>query len=134
MCDLSFPMQAVHQFDQFTEHTSGCFHPRGLEVILNSEVWDLRTFKLLRCESGRQGLCVWDLKVRRFTIGVRVYKAGRGFVCGPAWRAASRGQEVILNSEVWDLCSSSLRHEERGFVVGPARLQAARVQGRAVCV
>ncbi|KAG1680099.1 hypothetical protein FOA52_000212 [Chlamydomonas sp. UWO 241] len=45
--DLRAPRQ-VHTFDQFTEHTSGCFHPRGLEVILNSEVWDLRSFKLLR--------------------------------------------------------------------------------------
>ena len=40
--------QAIHQFDQFTDQTSGCFHPRGLEVILNSEVWDMRTLKLLR--------------------------------------------------------------------------------------
>ncbi len=39
----------LSQFDQFqTDHTSGCFHPHGLEVILNSEVWDLRTLKLLR--------------------------------------------------------------------------------------
>ena len=41
-------LQAVHQFDQFTEQTSGSFHPRGLEVILNSEVWDMRTLRLLR--------------------------------------------------------------------------------------
>ncbi|GAX77992.1 hypothetical protein CEUSTIGMA_g5434.t1, partial [Chlamydomonas eustigma] len=45
--DLRVP-KAIHHFDQFTELSSGCFHPRGLEVILNSEVWDLRTFKLLR--------------------------------------------------------------------------------------
>lgn len=40
--------RAVHTFDQFTDFSSGCFHPAGLEVVLNSEVWDLRTFKLLR--------------------------------------------------------------------------------------
>ncbi|KAL5216739.1 hypothetical protein ABZP36_008140 [Zizania latifolia] len=38
----------VHQFDQFTDYGGGGFHPAGNEVILNSEVWDLRKFKLLR--------------------------------------------------------------------------------------
>ncbi|WVZ87815.1 hypothetical protein U9M48_034392 [Paspalum notatum var. saurae] len=38
----------VHQFDQFTDYCGGGFHPAGNEVILNSEVWDLRKFKLLR--------------------------------------------------------------------------------------
>lgn len=32
------PMQAV----------GSAFHPGGLELILNSEVWDLRSFKLMR--------------------------------------------------------------------------------------
>ncbi|KAJ4779581.1 DDB1-and CUL4-associated factor 1 [Rhynchospora pubera] len=39
---------AVHRFDQFTDYGGGGFHPSGNEVILNSEVWDLRKFKLLR--------------------------------------------------------------------------------------
>ncbi|XP_024528210.1 DDB1- and CUL4-associated factor homolog 1-like isoform X2 [Selaginella moellendorffii] len=39
---------AVHRFDQFTDYCGGGFHPAGNEVIINSEVWDLRTFKLLR--------------------------------------------------------------------------------------
>ena len=43
-------IQAIHQFDQFTDLQTGCFHPRGLEIILNSEVWDMRTLRLLRCE------------------------------------------------------------------------------------
>ncbi|KAG8066834.1 hypothetical protein GUJ93_ZPchr0004g40143 [Zizania palustris] len=38
----------VYQFDQFTDYGGGGFHPAGNEVILNSEVWDLRKFKLLR--------------------------------------------------------------------------------------
>uniref|UniRef100_A0ACD5V8R1 Uncharacterized protein n=1 Tax=Avena sativa TaxID=4498 RepID=A0ACD5V8R1_AVESA len=38
----------IHQFDQFTDYCGGGFHPAGNEVILNSEVWDLRKFKLLR--------------------------------------------------------------------------------------
>ncbi|KAM0946292.1 putative transcription factor WD40-like family [Dioscorea sansibarensis] len=38
----------VHRFDQFTDYGGGGFHPAGNEVILNSEVWDLRKFKLLR--------------------------------------------------------------------------------------
>ncbi len=40
--------RAVHTFDQFTDFSSGCFHPAGLEVVLNSEIWDLRTYRLLR--------------------------------------------------------------------------------------
>ncbi|XP_074658215.1 DDB1- and CUL4-associated factor 1-like [Tubulanus polymorphus] len=39
--------RAVHKFDKFNAHISGIFHPMGLEVIVNTEVWDLRTFNLL---------------------------------------------------------------------------------------
>ncbi|OVA04165.1 WD40 repeat [Macleaya cordata] len=38
----------VRRFDQFTDYGGGGFHPGGNEVIINSEVWDLRKFKLLR--------------------------------------------------------------------------------------
>ncbi|KAG2501358.1 hypothetical protein HYH03_001148 [Edaphochlamys debaryana] len=46
---------AVHQFDQFTDVGSGAFHPGGLEVILNSEVWDLRSQRLLRSVPSLDG-------------------------------------------------------------------------------
>ncbi|XP_042434385.1 DDB1- and CUL4-associated factor homolog 1-like isoform X1 [Zingiber officinale] len=39
---------AIHRFEQFTDYGGGGFHPAGNEVIINSEVWDLRKFKLLR--------------------------------------------------------------------------------------
>lgn len=37
----------VHTFDQLS--TTGCsvFHPQGSEIIINTEVWDTRTFRLL---------------------------------------------------------------------------------------
>ncbi|XP_073131908.1 DDB1- and CUL4-associated factor homolog 1 [Henckelia pumila] len=38
----------IHRFDQFTDHGGGGFHPAGNEVIINSEVWDLRNLRLLR--------------------------------------------------------------------------------------
>ncbi|KAL0330949.1 UNVERIFIED_CONTAM: DDB1- and CUL4-associated factor1 [Sesamum angustifolium] len=38
----------IHRFDQFTDYGGGGFHPAGNEVIINSEVWDLRNFRLLR--------------------------------------------------------------------------------------
>ncbi|KAK3034786.1 hypothetical protein RJ639_034386 [Escallonia herrerae] len=38
----------VHRFDQFSDYGGGGFHPAGNEVIINSEVWDLRNFRLLR--------------------------------------------------------------------------------------
>ncbi|XP_072307893.1 DDB1- and CUL4-associated factor 1-like isoform X1 [Eucyclogobius newberryi] len=40
--------RAVHKFDKFNTNISGVFHPSALEVIINTEIWDLRTFHLLR--------------------------------------------------------------------------------------
>eukprot|EP00794_Sanderia_malayensis_P006284 gene6285-7007_t len=37
----------VHKFDKFNDFVSGVFHPSGLEIIINSEIWDIRTFHLL---------------------------------------------------------------------------------------
>ncbi|XP_063632309.1 protein mahjong [Cydia splendana] len=38
----------IHKFDKLNQTHSGVFHPNSLEVISNTEVWDLRTFHLLR--------------------------------------------------------------------------------------
>lgn len=38
----------IHKFDKLNNTLSGVFHPNGLEVVSNTEVWDLRTFHLLR--------------------------------------------------------------------------------------
>jgi HIV-1 Vpr-binding protein len=38
----------IHKFDKLNENINGVFHPNGLEIICNSEVWDVRTFKLLK--------------------------------------------------------------------------------------
>jgi len=43
----------VHKFDKLNESISGVFHPRGMEIIANSEVWDMRTFKLCKSKSFR---------------------------------------------------------------------------------
>lgn len=40
--------RALHRFDRLTNYAGGVFNPSGREVIINSEVWDLHTFKLLR--------------------------------------------------------------------------------------
>nr|XP_039264269.1 DDB1- and CUL4-associated factor 1-like [Styela clava] len=37
----------IHKFDQFNTTISGVFHPNGLQVVINSEVWDLRNYHLL---------------------------------------------------------------------------------------
>ncbi|KAJ7999324.1 hypothetical protein DPEC_G00193200 [Dallia pectoralis] len=39
--------RAIHKFDKFNMNMSGVFHPNRLEVIINTEIWDLRTFHLL---------------------------------------------------------------------------------------
>ncbi|XP_047124036.1 DDB1- and CUL4-associated factor 1 isoform X2 [Hydra vulgaris] len=36
----------IHKFDKFNDFVSGVFNPSGLEIIINSEVWDIRTFHL----------------------------------------------------------------------------------------
>lgn len=38
----------IHKFDKLNQTLSGVFHPNGLEVVSNTEIWDLRTFHLLR--------------------------------------------------------------------------------------
>ncbi|CAK8675992.1 unnamed protein product [Clavelina lepadiformis] len=37
----------IHKFDKFNSSISGDFHPKGLEVIINTEIWDLRSYHLL---------------------------------------------------------------------------------------
>ena len=38
----------IHKLDKLNQTLSGVFHPSGLEIISNAEVWDLRTFHLMR--------------------------------------------------------------------------------------
>ncbi|XP_044248914.2 protein mahjong isoform X1 [Drosophila takahashii] len=38
----------IHKFEKFNQCISGVFHPNCLEIIANTEVWDLRTFHLLQ--------------------------------------------------------------------------------------
>ncbi|XP_034255066.1 DDB1- and CUL4-associated factor 1 isoform X2 [Thrips palmi] len=38
----------IHKLDKLNQSISGVFHPNGLEIVANTEVWDLRTFHLLR--------------------------------------------------------------------------------------
>lgn len=42
------PTSPVHTFDQFSDDISGVFHPNGREVIINTEVWDLRNCRLIQ--------------------------------------------------------------------------------------
>uniref|UniRef100_A0A8D8ZHD1 Protein mahjong n=1 Tax=Cacopsylla melanoneura TaxID=428564 RepID=A0A8D8ZHD1_9HEMI len=41
----------IHKFDKLNQSLSGVFHPNNLEIVSNTEVWDLRTFHLLRTVS-----------------------------------------------------------------------------------
>ncbi|KAK9743853.1 hypothetical protein QE152_g8253 [Popillia japonica] len=38
----------IHKLDKLNQTQSGVFHPNGLEIVSNTEVWDIRTFHLLR--------------------------------------------------------------------------------------
>jgi HIV-1 Vpr-binding protein len=45
--DYRIRNQIVHRFDRLSTHGVSVFHPSGNEVIINSEIWDVRTFRLL---------------------------------------------------------------------------------------
>lgn len=39
----------IHKFDKLNENLNGVFNPKnGLEIISNTEIWDVRTFHLLK--------------------------------------------------------------------------------------
>lgn len=40
--------EVVHKFDKFNNFINGVFHPNGWEIIANSEVWDMRNYRLIR--------------------------------------------------------------------------------------
>ena len=52
--DVRLP-HPVRTFDAFSDGGGACFHPRGDEVVLNSEVWDLRSERLLRSAHALDG-------------------------------------------------------------------------------
>ncbi|CAH0556965.1 unnamed protein product [Brassicogethes aeneus] len=38
----------IHKLDKLNQTQSGVFHPNGLEIVSNTEIWDMRTFHLLK--------------------------------------------------------------------------------------
>ncbi len=40
------------KLDKLNPNLNGVFHPNGLEIVSNSEVWDIRTFHLLKTVPG----------------------------------------------------------------------------------
>ncbi|GMT25335.1 hypothetical protein PFISCL1PPCAC_16632 [Pristionchus fissidentatus] len=45
--DLRASNSIVRVFDRMNANNGGCFHPHGNEIIINTEVWDMRSFSLL---------------------------------------------------------------------------------------
>lgn len=65
--------QEIRKLDKLNQTQNGVFHPNGLEIVSNSEVWDIRTFHLLKTVSGLD-----DCKARTIIFHVimgRVYVA-----------------------------------------------------------
>ena len=42
----------IRKLDKLNPNLNGVFHPNGLEIISNTEVWDIRNFHLLRTVPG----------------------------------------------------------------------------------
>ncbi|KAG7395411.1 hypothetical protein PHYBOEH_003770 [Phytophthora boehmeriae] len=56
--DARIPTRALYKFDKLSNVGYGFFHPNGNEVIINSAVWDLRTYRLLRMVPALDKCCV----------------------------------------------------------------------------
>ncbi|GLE00044.1 hypothetical protein PINS_up008771 [Pythium insidiosum] len=46
--DARVSTRALYKFDKLSNFGYGYFHPNGNEIIINSAIWDLRTYQLLR--------------------------------------------------------------------------------------
>jgi HIV-1 Vpr-binding protein len=42
----------IRKLDKLNEMLNGVFHPNGLEIISNTEIWDIRTFNILKTVPG----------------------------------------------------------------------------------
>ena len=42
----------IRKLDKLNQNLNGVFHPNGLEIVSNTEVWDIRTFHLLKTVPG----------------------------------------------------------------------------------
>ncbi|KAL4147685.1 hypothetical protein PRNP1_011439 [Phytophthora ramorum] len=56
--DARIPTRALYKFDKLSNVGCGFFHPNGNEVIVNSAVWDLRTYRLLRMVPALDKCCI----------------------------------------------------------------------------
>ncbi len=48
----------IRKLDKLNTTLNGVFHPNNLEIISNSEVWDIRTFHLLKTVNGLENCTV----------------------------------------------------------------------------
>ncbi|XP_037077224.1 DDB1- and CUL4-associated factor 1-like [Pollicipes pollicipes] len=74
--DVRAPRE-VHKFDKFNNTINGVFHPNGLEIVANTEVWDMRTFHLLRTVPALQHCRVRFANGGQVLFGVRLSGSDR---------------------------------------------------------
>ena len=53
----------IRKLDKLNQNLNGVFHPNGLEIISNTEVWDIRTFHLLKTVPGLDQCYVSSFKL-----------------------------------------------------------------------
>ena len=59
----------IRKLDKLNQNLNGVFHPNGLEIISNTEVWDIRTFHLLKTVPGLDQCYVSSLNGQDLTLG-----------------------------------------------------------------
>ena len=55
----------IRKLDKLNQNLNGVFHPNGLEIISSSEIWDIRTFHLLKTVKGLDN-CTVSIEVHVF--------------------------------------------------------------------
>jgi len=77
---VAAPSSQVQRFDRFSDGGGACFHPAGNEVVINSEVWDLRSDRLLRSVPALDGTQLsWRGMVHTPAIRVFSHGSSQGF-------------------------------------------------------
>ncbi|XP_043216878.1 DDB1- and CUL4-associated factor 1-like isoform X3 [Amphibalanus amphitrite] len=138
--DVRTPRE-VHKFDKFNNTINGVFHPNGLEIVANTEVWDMRTFHLLRTVPALQQCRVKFANGGQVLFGVRLSGSDRDqdqttFEEVTAFKVIDATDytsiaTVDVKRHVYDLC---INYDDRRLALVESQLEMGDVELDQSCV